>query len=150
MSAPPGHRPSPEPLEVRGGAVRGVRGDHLPPSVAVRAVRDLGRSGPRRAPAGRRDRGGGHDRPSGAQPTEFDWWVERAGAYDVALVEIAAGVRVTLQGTEAPVGTLRRGAIVGTMLRRLFPMEGEWRYGRKAAPISLTPWAAGSPVRTAP
>ena len=87
---------------------------------------------------------------AGAQPTEFDWWVDRVGAYDVALVEIAPGVRVTLQGTDAPAGTLRRGMVVGTVLRRLFPLEGEWRYGRKAVPLALTPGGSGSPAPTAP
>ncbi len=71
----------------------------------------------------------------GAQPTEFDWRVELLGAYDVALVELADGVRVTLQVTDAPPGALRAGDRVATRLRRLYPMEGEWRYGRKAMPL---------------
>ncbi len=72
----------------------------------------------------------------GAQPTEFDWRVDRQGAYDVALVELAPGIRVTLQATDAPAGAFRPGDRVGTRLRRLYPMEGEWRYGRKAVPLS--------------
>jgi uncharacterized OB-fold protein len=73
---------------------------------------------------------------SGAQPTEFDWWVSARGPYDVALVEIAPGVRVTLQVTDAPPGQVRPGDHVRTTVRRLYPMEGEWRYGRKAVPGS--------------
>ena len=72
----------------------------------------------------------------GGQPTEFDAQVESQGPYDVALVELARGMRVTLQVTNAPAGTLHVGDRVNTMLRRLFPMEGEWRYGRKAVPAS--------------
>jgi uncharacterized OB-fold protein len=72
---------------------------------------------------------------AGAQPTEFDWWVSARGAYDVALVEIAPKVRVTLQVTDAAPGQIRPGDHVGTSVRRLYPMEGEWRYGRKAVPL---------------
>lgn len=70
----------------------------------------------------------------GGQPTEFDPQVEAFGPYDVALVELARGMRVTLQVTDCPAGTLHVGDRVNTMLRRLYPMEGEWRYGRKAVP----------------
>jgi uncharacterized OB-fold protein len=68
----------------------------------------------------------------GAQPTEFDWQVARRGAYDVALVRFAGGARATLQVTDTAPGALPRGATVATVLRRLYPMEGAWRYGRKA------------------
>lgn len=78
----------------------------------------------------------------GAQPTEFDWRVDLLGAYDVVLVELAPGARVTLQAADAPPGTIRPGDHVGTRLRRLYPMEGEWRYGRKAVPLRDAP---GSP-----
>ena len=70
----------------------------------------------------------------GGQPTEFDPWVDAVGSYSVALVDLAPGVRATLQVTDAAPGELRIGATVGTRLRRLYPMEGEWRYGRKAVP----------------
>jgi len=72
----------------------------------------------------------------GGQPTEFDAQVEAQGPYDVALVELARGMRVTLQVTDAPAGTLDVGDRVNTLLRRLYPMEGEWRYGRKAVPAT--------------
>ena len=72
----------------------------------------------------------------GGQPTEFDPQVEAQGPYDVALVELARGMRVTLQVTDAPAGTLEVGDRVNTLLRRLYPMEGEWRYGRKAVPAA--------------
>jgi len=71
----------------------------------------------------------------GGQPTEFDAQVEATGPYDVALVELARGMRVTLQVTDAPAGALAVGDHVNTRLRRLYPMEGEWRYGRKAVPL---------------
>jgi uncharacterized OB-fold protein len=70
----------------------------------------------------------------GAQPTEFDGWVAARGAYDVALVRLAPGALVTLQGSDAPPGAIVPGARVDTAVRRLYPMEGEWRYGRKAVP----------------
>jgi len=70
----------------------------------------------------------------GGQPTEFDAQVEALGPYDVALVELARGMRVTLQVTDVVPGELEVGDRVNTMLRRLYPMEGEWRYGRKAIP----------------
>jgi uncharacterized OB-fold protein len=71
----------------------------------------------------------------GGQPTEFDAQVELTGAYQVVIVELAPGVRVTLQVTDAVVGELTIGGQVDTRLRRLYPMEGEWRYGRKAVPF---------------
>jgi len=70
----------------------------------------------------------------GGQPTEFDAQVEVSGPYQVALVDLAEGVRVTLQVTDAAAGEVRVGDAVHTLLRRLYPMEGEWRYGRKAVP----------------
>lgn len=70
----------------------------------------------------------------GGQPTEFDPQVAATGPYDVALVELARGMRVTLQVTDCAPGQLRVGDRVNTLLRRLYPMEGEWRYGRKAVP----------------
>jgi len=73
----------------------------------------------------------------GGQPTEFDAQVQAAGPYQVALVEVANGIRITLQVTDAEAGEVRVGQRVNTLLRRLYPMEGEWRYGRKAVPRSL-------------
>ncbi|MCI4363625.1 MAG: zinc ribbon domain-containing protein [Thermoplasmata archaeon] len=70
----------------------------------------------------------------GAQPSEFDFQVQRGGAYDVVLVRLHPEVRVTLQVTDTPAGTTRIGVVVNTALRRLYPMEGAWRYGRKALP----------------
>lgn len=68
----------------------------------------------------------------GGQPTEFDEQVASTGPYEVVLVELAPGVRVTAQVTEGRPGEIAIGSSVGTRLRRLYPMEGEWRYGRKA------------------
>ena len=75
----------------------------------------------------------------GGQPTEFDGQVEAQGSYDVALVELARGMRVTLQVTDTTPGALQVGDHVNTRLRRLYPMEGEWRYGRKAVPAAARP-----------
>ncbi|MGA9839190.1 MAG: hypothetical protein WBE40_03705 [Thermoplasmata archaeon] len=71
----------------------------------------------------------------GGQPTEFDDQVESSGPYEVVLVEVAPGVRLTLQVTDGRPGELAIGARVATRLRRLYPMEGEWRYGRKAVSL---------------
>ncbi|HTP55410.1 MAG TPA: zinc ribbon domain-containing protein [Thermoplasmata archaeon] len=77
----------------------------------------------------------------GGQPTEFDGQVEASGPYGVVLVELIPGVRATLQLTDCEPGGARLGSTVVTRLRRLYPMEGEWRYGRKAIPIE----SAGRP-----
>ncbi|HZY91568.1 MAG TPA: hypothetical protein VFG07_02155 [Thermoplasmata archaeon] len=71
----------------------------------------------------------------GAQPTEFDPQVAASGSYSVALVDLTRGARATLQVSDAPRGSLRVGDRVATRLRRLYPMEGAWRYGRKAVPL---------------
>lgn len=78
---------------------------------------------------------------SGAQPTEFDFLVEATGGYDVALVGLDSDARATFQVTDAYPGSLRVGARVQLVLRRLYPMESEWRYGLKAVPETV----AGSP-----
>ncbi len=78
----------------------------------------------------------------GGQPTEFDAQVAAHGPYEVVLAELAPEIRVTLQVTEASPGAVRIGDRVDTRLRRLYPMEGEWRYGRKAVPIAGSPPAA--------
>lgn len=70
----------------------------------------------------------------GAQPTEFDVQVALTGSYSVALVRLAGSVRGTFQVTDARAGTLRVGDRVDTRLRRLYPMDGSWRYGRKVVP----------------
>lgn len=69
-----------------------------------------------------------------AQPAEFDTVVDAAGGYDVAVVALGEGVRATVQLTDATPGRLRIGDRVSLALRRLYPMEGEWRYGLKAVP----------------
>lgn len=75
----------------------------------------------------------------GAQPTEFDPIVEALGPYQVVLAELAPGARIPLQVTDSPPGELRIGDRVDTALRRLYAMEGEWRYGRKAIPARPRP-----------
>jgi uncharacterized OB-fold protein len=82
---------------------------------------------------------------SGGQPTEFDSQVELTGAYQVVLVEVAPGIRVTLQVSDALPGSLEIGSQVGTRLRRLYAMEGEWRYGRKAVPFDPRSGAGSQP-----
>jgi len=71
----------------------------------------------------------------GGQPTEFDGQVASSGPYGVVLVDLAPGARATFQLTDARPGEVAIGSRVGTRLRRLYPMEGEWRYGRKAVPL---------------
>ena len=83
----------------------------------------------------------------GGQPTEFDPQVEAWGPYEVVLAELAPGVRVTLQLTDAVPGEVRIGDRVDTRLRRLFPIEGEWRYGRKAVPQAARPAGAAGAFR---
>lgn len=74
----------------------------------------------------------------GGQPTEFDAQVEATGPYGVVLVELAPSARVTLQVTDAAPGAPHIGDRIDTRLRRLYAMEGEWRYGRKAIPAETS------------
>ncbi len=74
----------------------------------------------------------------GAQPTEFDPQVAASGAYSVVLVRLAEGVRATLQVADAVGGTVKVGDRVSTRLRRLYAMEGAWRYGLKAVPLATS------------
>ncbi len=71
----------------------------------------------------------------GGQPTEFDRYVDAVGPYRVGLIDLAYGVRATLMVSDDPGRKLRIGGTVRTVLRRLYPMEGEWRYGRKIVPM---------------
>ena len=71
----------------------------------------------------------------GGQPTEFDRTVDAVGGYGVVLAEIVPGIRGTFAVTDAPHLPLAIGSSVATRLRRLYPIEGEWRYGRKAIPL---------------
>ncbi len=71
---------------------------------------------------------------SGGQPTEFDAQVSSGTPYDVVIANVRDGVRITVQVTDYPPGTVRVGDRVSLRLRRLYPMEGEWRYGLKAVP----------------
>jgi uncharacterized OB-fold protein len=70
----------------------------------------------------------------GAQPTEFDGTVAVGGAYGVVIARSAEGPRATFQvvgpATPTPIGSR-----IVPVLRRLYPMEGEWRYGRKAVVV---------------
>ncbi|HEV8049036.1 MAG TPA: zinc ribbon domain-containing protein [Thermoplasmata archaeon] len=70
----------------------------------------------------------------GAQPTEFDRTVAAAGAYSVVVARSSEGPRATFQ-VAGPPGTAPVGTTIAPVLRRLYPMEGEWRYGRKAVPV---------------
>ncbi len=75
----------------------------------------------------------------GGQPTEFDLQVEAQGAYGVVLAEVTPEVRVTLQVAEGSPEEMGIGSSIATRLRRLYPLEGRWRYGRKAVPLSAVP-----------
>jgi uncharacterized OB-fold protein len=70
----------------------------------------------------------------GGQPTEFDDQVKEQGPYGVVIVEFEGGVRATLQVADHAGAPLPIGSRVGTELRRSYPMEGRWRYARKAVP----------------
>ena len=80
----------------------------------------------------------------GGQPTEFDAQVAALGEYGVVLAELAPGVRLTLSVADTDPTGLPIGSRLSTRLRRLYPMEGEWRYGRKAVPFH-PPRAGESP-----
>jgi uncharacterized OB-fold protein len=62
-----------------------------------------------------------------------------SGPYGVVLAELVPGVRATLQVADARPADVRVGSRVDTVLRRLYAIEGAWRYGRKAVPASGTP-----------
>lgn len=81
----------------------------------------------------------------GGQPTEFDPQVDASGPYEVALVEFVPGTLGTLQVTDSSPGEMKVGDSVNTQLRRLYPMEGEWRYGRKAVP-AVSRWKPPRPA----
>ncbi len=89
----------------------------------------------------------------GGQPTEFDAQVEATGPYAVALVDLAPGVRATLSVADPPADALRIGDRVATRLRRLYAIDGAWRYGRKAVPFrtpSAVSFPASGPAPTEP
>ena len=87
----------------------------------------------------------------GAQPTEFDLSVRELGPYEVVIARAAPTVRITLQLADGAAGAVRIGDRIDTRLRRLFPMEGEWRYGRKAvAPPSREHPDGSGPTTSAP
>jgi uncharacterized OB-fold protein len=71
---------------------------------------------------------------SGGQPTEFDAQVEATGAYGVVLAQFDPDVTVTLSVAEAEPAEVAIGAHVDSRLRRLYAIDGAWRYGRKAVP----------------
>ncbi len=73
---------------------------------------------------------------AGGQPTEFDDQVAATGPYGVALLELAPGVRATASLTDVAAPPVGIGALVRTQLRRLYALDGAWRYGRKAIPQS--------------
>ncbi|MFZ0829942.1 MAG: hypothetical protein WCB18_04695 [Thermoplasmata archaeon] len=81
----------------------------------------------------------------GAQPTEFDAVVRAAGGYDVAIVALGSEVRATVQLTDTLPRRLKVGDPVGLALRRLYPMEGEWRYGLKGIPERSGPEETSEP-----
>ena len=86
----------------------------------------------------------------GAQPTEFDGQVRALGPYAVVLARLAPGVRATLQVTDSEPGAAVIGARVDTVLRRLYSMEGSWRYGRKAIVVDTTGAPAPRPAPSVP
>jgi uncharacterized OB-fold protein len=81
---------------------------------------------------------------AGGQPTEFDPEVEASGAYGVVLVDLLPGIRATLMVADATPQDVAIGQTVSTRLRRLYAIDGEWRYGRKAVPGGPRPPGPGS------
>ncbi len=110
------------------GTSEGLRTEQLPKTgLPVEAITTIGR---------------------GAQPTEFDGQVESGGSYDVAIVRLLPGVRATLQLTDVAPGIVRVGDRLSTALRRLYSIDGEWRYGLKGIPERLpTAESASRPSR---
>jgi uncharacterized OB-fold protein len=75
----------------------------------------------------------------GGQPTEFDDQVAARGPYGVVLVEFAPGVRGTFQVADGSVVPVPIDARVSLRMRRAYPMEGRWRYARKAVLAGPSP-----------
>lgn len=73
---------------------------------------------------------------AGGQPTEFDDQVAATGPYGVALLELIPGVRATASLTDVAAPRPGIGSLARTELRRLYALDGAWRYGRKAIPQS--------------
>jgi|GEM_PF-376204 len=69
----------------------------------------------------------------GAGPSEYDPWQSVAGEYAVVVARFGAA-RVPGVWTDAPTSSLRIGARVEPVFRRLFGQDGEWRYGLKLRP----------------
>lgn len=68
----------------------------------------------------------------GAQPTEFDYHESTHGSYAVAVARFPPGPRLTFQVTDVDPTQVVPGQVIETVLRRLYPQEGTWRYGLKA------------------
>ena len=71
----------------------------------------------------------------GGQPTEFDPQVEACGPYGVVLADADQDVRVTLAVADLAPEQVTVGSKVDTAFRRLYSIDGLWRYGRKAVPV---------------
>lgn len=78
---------------------------------------------------------------AGSAPAEFAEQQRRAGAYDVAIVELEEGPRCAAMVCDAAPGALRIGDAVELVVRRLYTQDGAPRYGFKARPAH----AAGQP-----
>ncbi|HEV8358828.1 MAG TPA: OB-fold domain-containing protein [Candidatus Thermoplasmatota archaeon] len=70
----------------------------------------------------------------GGAPSEFAEQQRRAGAYDVAIVQLAEGPRVAAMVADAAPGQLHMGDAVELVVRRLYTQDGAPRYGFKARP----------------
>jgi hydroxymethylglutaryl-CoA synthase len=82
----------------------------------------------------------------GGQPTEFDEQVAARGPYSVVLLEFDGGARATMQVAPGSPSRPRIGQRLPSRLRRLYPMEGRWRYGRKVVPVDGTSRSAPGPA----
>ncbi|MBI2077806.1 MAG: hypothetical protein HYT80_05460 [Euryarchaeota archaeon] len=90
---------------------------------------------------------GGHTRPeslwkpgrlhtwtvvaAGAGPSEFDPWQDVWGEYGVAVVDYEHGIRIAGMLVDSDLKTLKVGAAMEPVFRRLYAQDGAWRYGAK-------------------
>ncbi len=70
----------------------------------------------------------------GGQPTEFDDQVAANGPYGVAILDLGDGARATVALADAEARAVTVGSRLDTRLRRLYAIDGAWRYGRKGVP----------------
>lgn len=76
----------------------------------------------------------------GAAPSEFEPLQDIVGEYAVGVASFD-GARVAAQTCDTPLDSLRIGAPVNPVFRRLYGVEGVWRYGVKLRQRAVPPQA---------